>query len=174
MDNIVKLLLDAKANPNVINRNKISPLSCVDYFSTSNSIIESLLEHGAKPIVDNNSGFTLLCHACSFNNQKVTQLLLNHGVDPNSVRYNECSLLTQACKNNYIAIIDLLLKYKVKPLVHRIDYRKTLLYRACLNGFLYVVEFFFNNDYKKKKFSSYLGDDYSVDPNWSINGETLL
>ncbi|XP_026468736.1 ankyrin-1-like [Ctenocephalides felis] len=74
---IIEILLNNKADANVIDENHSTPL----HYAVKNNlidIIQLLIEKGANINVFDNTGKSPLCHAISYGNSKIVKLLLNN------------------------------------------------------------------------------------------------
>lgn len=80
--NMVQLLLDHGADPNMQDRSLQTPL----FHASANDhldIAQLLLDHGADPNIRDRIGGTALMEASANNYHSIVRLLLDHGADPN-------------------------------------------------------------------------------------------
>ena len=86
---VVKILLDGGAEPNLANSQGITPLySAASWHSTSFDMVKQLLHAGALPNVPNKSGVTPLGRAVLFEYDiNVVKLLLDSGAEPNMTNH---------------------------------------------------------------------------------------
>ena len=88
---LIKLLLESGANPNLKGERGFTPLmSCIDGLDRGvrAQAAQLLLEHGADPNIKNNQGETALSIAAYRGNVRAAQLLLDHGAIANIVDYS--------------------------------------------------------------------------------------
>ena len=118
---IVKILLDAGANPNLPKSNDMSisgssgdtALAVAVDYADNTSLIQMLLSKKADPNIPNSLGLTPLMHAIKKNHFNVVLLLLNAGADPNPKnRFGDTPLLL-AVKQGNVKIIEMLLSKRV-------------------------------------------------------------
>lgn len=110
---MVKLLLDAKANPNVSDRglSEITPLLLA--VQTGNAdVLKMLLENGAQPNhFHKEIGMTPLIAAVRSGKLKLVQLLLEKNADPDAISaLTNTTALSEAICYNHPLIVDALLK----------------------------------------------------------------
>lgn len=82
MTDIVKILLDNKADPNNV-KDGSDPLllKAASYLPNNPEIVKMLLEHGANPNVKQEDGTTILHQAAMYNKLELVQLALDKGAD---------------------------------------------------------------------------------------------
>jgi ankyrin repeat protein len=113
----VKKLLEKRANPNIFNKNKMSPLHIAAMQRDVNPIIDLLLAHPKVKVDDmNKDGKTALHLAVSVSNVVAVQKLLENGANPNITdNWGDSPLHVAAERRDGNPIIDLLLEaQKVK------------------------------------------------------------
>lgn len=107
---VVKLLLDAKADPNIQNRYGVTPI----YFAAENGnaeILTALLEAGADSNTVIPTGESVLMLAAKTGKTEAVEVLLDHGasVDFTDQRYQQTALMIAARENNP-EVTDLLIR----------------------------------------------------------------
>ncbi|HBL98999.1 TPA: hypothetical protein DDZ86_05150 [Candidatus Dependentiae bacterium] len=135
---IVKLLLENGANPNIPNKDKETPLywACAKGYL---EIVKLLLEKGANPNIANKDKETPLYLTCSNNFIEITRLLLENGAKVNILNKNGWTSLYWACCNYKLDIVKLLLEKDADVNIANKN-RETPLYPACYLGYLDIVE----------------------------------
>jgi ankyrin repeat protein len=106
---IVKLLLEKGADPNIKNRAEQTPLE-IAIFNYNIEIVKLLLEKGADPNIKNRAKQTSLEIAILINNIEIVKLLLEKGADPNIKNRDGQTLLEIAQYKDYDIIVNLLLE----------------------------------------------------------------
>lgn len=113
---LVHLLLQKGADPNVLSVYKKSPLHyAADQYGGNLDIVNMLLDCGAKPNVQDDDGNTALHHACTESNVAVVKALLNGGADVSLADIDEETPLLRACYAKSVELVDLLLKAGSDP-----------------------------------------------------------
>jgi len=109
---VIKLLLNAGANPDLHNKRKESALIIA---ATNNKpeIVTLLLNHGADKNIQNVGRETALIIAVKNNHLEIIKILLDAGVDPNIQNYLGETALILAAKNNKLEILEMLLKIPI-------------------------------------------------------------
>jgi|GEM_PF-1461473 len=111
---LVRLLLEAGADPNMPDSRDIPPLFIAIFRSAvkkNDEPVELLLKYGAKPDAGiRGSGF-LLHLTAGMKNAKVTQMLLDYQADPNSVNDRGFTPLHIAAITGNVAAVKLLLQH---------------------------------------------------------------
>ena len=110
--NVVNLLLQANANPNLSKDDGSSPIVIACLIRHS-QIIQLLLTSGADPNVQTSSGMTALMCACREGCLESTELLLMSGADPSLVQWTGLTALDFAASSGHEDIIDLLQAIKL-------------------------------------------------------------
>jgi ankyrin repeat protein len=109
----LRLLLEAGANPNVYNKNALTPLMMATQFNR-HSVVAILLEYGADPDLKVFTRMLPLIHACDRGYDETARVLLKGGADKNAVVgcCNETCLM-RAITNKKSAIFAMLLEVGV-------------------------------------------------------------
>jgi len=111
---IIKLLLQAKANPDIKDSDGITALRYAVSLHNTN-IVKLLLEADANPDIQDSEGNTALIIASLWGQQDIVTLLLNAHANPNIMNsYNETALSIAASRRNF-EIIKKLLHADAKP-----------------------------------------------------------
>jgi len=111
---VVRLLLEAGADPNKPNSRDISPLFIAVFFSMVRKNIkniELLLKYGAKPDVPVKGNITPLHMVASRRYAEITRLLLEYGTDANVINYRGETPLHFAARNGNMAVVKMLLEH---------------------------------------------------------------
>ncbi len=106
--NLIRLLLEKGADPNILSSDGLSPL----YQAVKNSNIETiriLLNKGAHPDSDSSGRDTPLYQAVRNKHHAIAELLLKCNADPDCNAEGEETALYQAAKNNDLKMVMLLL-----------------------------------------------------------------
>jgi ankyrin repeat protein len=109
---IVQLLLAAKANPNVLNRQLNTPLHNAALAGALDTV-KALLQAGANLGLVDNVGETALHRAATGGHVEVMKLLLSAGMDPNCRDRQGQTALHQAAERGQVEAVKLLLDRKV-------------------------------------------------------------
>jgi hypothetical protein len=108
---IVRLLLEHGADPNMENTNGDTPL-LISSNNGHTEISKLLLEHGADPNIENTN--TPLNLAAVKGHTEIAKLLLEHGAEPN-ILINNTTALISATHKEYTEIVKLLLEHGADP-----------------------------------------------------------
>ena len=103
------------------------------------TVVESLLEAGAQPDVQDALGWTPLIHAAKNGDTGSVRALLKHGADPNAKDRFSGTALMQAAANGHVKTVEFLLANGADPSVTA-DNGKSALTLAQENGHLSVAE----------------------------------
>jgi ankyrin repeat protein len=137
---IVRILLDAGANPNLTDFSNQSALMWAA-FKNHPDIVDLLLKFNANPeIKESGSGQTALISSVIRQQEKIVKLLLEHGADPNLTDNKNQSALMFAAYNNHPDIVDLLLKFNADPEIKESKYGQTALISSVIKQHEDVVK----------------------------------
>jgi len=100
------------------------------YFSDNADALETMLQYGLNPNMQNNALYTLLILACKKSQPKSALVLLDYNADPNFQNKYDESALILACKKGLVEVIDKLLQCHADVNV-RNDKGETALIMAC-------------------------------------------
>ena len=118
---IVKLLLQSGAEPNLVNTYSGStPLHLASSYGYTD-IVRLLLEAGANPNITNGNGNTPLHLASSSGYTDIVRLLLETGANPNIRDRNGNTPLISASSRDRIEIVKMLLEHGVDPSIRNND-----------------------------------------------------
>ncbi|XP_019859935.1 PREDICTED: ankyrin repeat domain-containing protein 50-like, partial [Amphimedon queenslandica] len=108
---VVKLLLEYKADVNVTDENELTPL-CNASIPGHTEIVKLLLEHGVANVdhTDKDND-TPLGMACVKGSTQVVELLLKHGANVNHINKQIRTPLVMACIAGHTEIVELLLEH---------------------------------------------------------------
>jgi hypothetical protein len=134
----VRLLLDAGADPNVVNQNR-EPVLVEAVKEKQEEIVTLLLEAGADPGALNQNKVPVIVEAIQHKREKIVELLLEHGADPSSKNENREPVLVQAVKDKQEQIARLLLERGADP-NSRDQNRRPVLIEAVRNKQTAIVE----------------------------------
>eukprot|EP01125_Pyxidicula_operculata_P006186 TRINITY_DN2153_c1_g1_i1.p1 TRINITY_DN2153_c1_g1~~TRINITY_DN2153_c1_g1_i1.p1 ORF type:complete len:1534 (-),score=299.24 TRINITY_DN2153_c1_g1_i1:296-4588(-) len=110
----VRILLGAKADPNLMDLNKATPLNICCCFNYVDVAIE-LLKASAKVNQQDKFGYSPLHNACAGGFANMVKVLLEHKADVEQTRgNNELTPLHHASKHGHLPIIEILLDHGVK------------------------------------------------------------
>jgi len=137
---IVKMLLEAGANPNLTDGYGKTALMWAAYWGRSRtSIVKMLLEAGAKPNLTDKDGKTALMLASEKGHTDIVKMLLNAEANPNLVDVDGKTALMEASRNGHTDIVEMLLAAEVDPNLTDKDGRTALMW-ASRNGHRDIVE----------------------------------
>lgn len=105
---IVSMLLESKADPNIQNHEGETALMIASVWEFK-EIIEILLSSGSNIDARNTYGETPLMRVCSNGNSEIANMLLKHGANPNAQDKSGYSSLMTACHSQNIEMVQLLL-----------------------------------------------------------------
>ncbi|KAL9084863.1 MAG: hypothetical protein Q9159_004984 [Coniocarpon cinnabarinum] len=108
----VRLLLEAGANPNIAEANKLPVADAINVAArnaTDPLIIKTLLDFGANPDSRGVDRMTSLIHAARRDNYSFALLLLEHSANINAISSSNMTPLTAAVTNNSHNVLKLLL-----------------------------------------------------------------
>ncbi|AIF81939.1 hypothetical protein I862_06925 [endosymbiont of Acanthamoeba sp. UWC8] len=135
---IVKLLLDKGADPNIAANKGVTPL----YIAAQNghvNVVELLLKRGANTDFITDEGITPLYIAAQNGHVNVVELLLKSGANVDPITGKGITPLYIAAQNGYVNIVELLLKRGANTNFIT-DEGITPLYIAAQNGYVNIVE----------------------------------
>ena len=105
----VKILLKASANPNMCNRDKMSPLTIAACFENF-ELMELLVHHGAE-MKQTFPPFGTALHTVAVEGKvHATRKLLKMGTDPNIIDHEGTTPLRRAVENKHAAVVAVLLE----------------------------------------------------------------
>ena len=143
-NNVVELLLKAKADPNACSNdktrainNQVTPLMLASQ-EGYNEVVELLLKAKADPNACSKDGTTAIYIASQNGHSVVVSTLLTSGADPNMTDSNRWNPLMVSSQNGHNEVVELLLKAKVNPNACN-NNRATAIYIASQNGHSVVV-----------------------------------
>ncbi|MGA3028334.1 MAG: ankyrin repeat domain-containing protein [Bryobacteraceae bacterium] len=99
-EQIVKLLLDAGANPNGRNKEG-NPVLLAALARQDPAIVEDLIRAGASVRETSSSGWPMIVHAAYAGNQKIVQLLLDSGANVNETGKDGATALLAATNKHH-------------------------------------------------------------------------
>jgi ankyrin repeat protein len=145
---VVKLLLDKDADPNIENRySGRTPLqNAVE--NGHQEVVKLLLDKDADPNIESRySGQTPLQNAVENGHQEVVKLLLDKDADPNiESRYSGQTPLHYAVENGHQEVVKLLLDKDADPNIESRYSGQTPLQNAVENGYREVVKLLLDKD----------------------------
>ena len=107
---LIKLLLDAGANPNHAEFNGFSALMIASVLDDADLILQ-LCEHGAKLNATNTEGNTPLMAAAHFGNVNAMKALIEKGANPRAKDAEDETALDIAKNNGHVKAVELLAQY---------------------------------------------------------------
>ncbi|ORX53883.1 ankyrin [Piromyces finnis] len=115
------------------------------YFSDNANAIETMLQYGLNPNMQNNAYYTLLILACKKNQPKSALVLLDYNADPNyQNKYDETALIL-ACKKGMLKVIEKLIQCHANVNL-RNDKGETALIMACWKKNIEIVKLLLETD----------------------------
>ena len=155
---IVELLLEKGVDPNLANKDGLTPL----YVASRNKhtkLVKLLLSNGANPNLEKENVATPLFLASRNGHMEIVTLLLNAEANPNlAYSCNELTPLYVASLLGHSEVVKTLLSRGAKPNLS-IDNGISPLYRAAYNGYTKTVEHLLNAGADPN-----LGNEYGVTP----------
>jgi len=124
---IIKAILDAKANPNSSSEKGVTSLSLAVYHQNK-EIIGLLLEAGAKTDCRDVNGYTPLCIAINYQNKEIVSMLLKAGANPDSCGVSNFAPLHLAIVSENKDIAVMLLDAGANPLKQTTEFGSPLEY----------------------------------------------
>lgn len=142
---VVQILLQSKANPNILNDDKRPPLRWAAYYGNM-EIGKELLDCGAGSTLNagDYEGWTPLHTASSVGREPFVKLLLQHGADPNCITKTGQTPLHLAAQKGNVLIIQMLLNYGAQWNI-KDNNGDTALHVASFNHREEAIEAFFNH-----------------------------
>lgn len=110
---VVKVLLDGKADPNSECERKETPLQQAAWRGHA-VVCQLLLESGVDPNAKSDSRATPLHQAAANGHEVVSRLLLNFGGDPNTIDKSKQTPGARAEENNHLGLSKLLKSLEIK------------------------------------------------------------
>ncbi|KAJ7589364.1 Pfs, NACHT and ankyrin domain protein, partial [Mycena floridula] len=126
---IVKLLLEENADPNICDKGQWTPLSYA-VKEGHIDIVKLLLEKNADPNICDKGQWTPLSYAVKEGHIDIVKLLLEKNADPNICNKGQWTPLSYAVKEGHIDIVQLLLEKNADPNICDKDQRTPLSYAA--------------------------------------------
>lgn len=111
---ILKLLLDHRADPNIRDEVNSTPLHLAIEVGRKKAV-DLLLRHNANPDVQNNANHTPLYYAILAKDVGLVKILLEHDANPNAQEALGQSLLHLAAKKDEIVSVNMLLEHGADP-----------------------------------------------------------
>ncbi len=134
---LVKLLLQYKADPNIEDIGKVTALM---YGTGNSTIFKMLLDHGADLNATDIFKNTMMHYACMIGNVRVVEIILSRNRDLiNKINTNGKTPLMAASYSGHLAVVKRLLKEHADPNIQTI-YGSTPLLCASIEGHLLVVQ----------------------------------
>ncbi|XP_063404188.1 uncharacterized protein LOC134687660 [Mytilus trossulus] len=140
---VVKMLINNKANINTCDNEECSPL----YIACQNGhteVVQMLINNKADINKCNNEEYSPLYIACYNRHTEVVQMLINNKADINKCRDTGASPVYIACQNGYTEVVQMLINNKADINKCR-DTEASHVYIACQNGYTEVVQMLINN-----------------------------
>ena len=136
-----ELLLDAGVDPNLGNREGITPI----YWAPTGEMVELLVAKGADPNIKPKGRETPLAHAALYassyaeDGRTKVAALLEAGADPNTIRYDKTPLILWATEYNQASTAQMLLKYGADTTT-KDEYGTTALHIAARKSYAAIAE----------------------------------
>ena len=134
---LVKLLLDAGANPNKKDNISYTALIYAVQYGYI-EIVQLLLEAGVWVNIQNNIGDTALIEASLNGNIEIIELLLATGADPNIRNNDDDTALMWASQMGHIEIVELLLEVDADPNIRNFGDDTALIFASQM-GYIEIV-----------------------------------
>ncbi|XP_076079493.1 uncharacterized protein LOC143049705 isoform X3 [Mytilus galloprovincialis] len=148
---IVKLLLDNKADSNKCTDDRVSPLYVVCQ-NNHIEIVKILLDNKADINKCKDDGVSPLFIACHNNHIEIVKILLDNKADINKCTDTGVSPLYIACRNNHIETVKILLDNKAD--INKCDANgASPLHFACRNNHIEIVKILLDNKADIDKFT---------------------
>jgi len=139
--NIVQLLLDHGAGPNVSDKDGKTPLLlAAGYPSNDCSILHTLFAHGAYSHYNDNNGNTILHYAVCSKSMTKSRMLIEKGLFTDKKNKDGKTPLFIACETNQDSLVSLLLEHGANINIKNIHTGDSMLHVAAENGFINIVE----------------------------------
>ena len=132
--NIINMLLDAGADPNVADTNGYTCLHATAYCGVRQGVFQAIIDHGVDVNATNKQNQTALLVACTQQNTDLINTLLNAGADPSIADTNGDTCLHQAVtQSSSKAILQAIIDHgaEVNATNHE---NQTALLPACKEG----------------------------------------
>ena len=138
---IVRILLDAGANPNLTNCASGQTALISSVIRQHEKIVKLLLEHGADPNLTDNKNQSALIWAASKKHFNIVELLLKYKANPEikENKYGQTALIISAIKQHE-NIVKLLLEHGADPNTHTKDGANSLSQAVLKNNIAIVRE----------------------------------
>ena len=109
-----------KKNVNLQDRWGITALMVAAQYGTAD-MVKTLLEHGAKPDIQNNDGWTALALAARYGTADMVKTLLEHGAKPDIQKNDGWPVLIIAARYGTADMVKILLEHGAKPDIQNND-----------------------------------------------------
>jgi len=130
---IVRLLLDKGAKPNISDKYGDSPLMAAA-LKGHKEVVKLLIEKGADPNMIDCDEYAALHYAVSMGHNDVIQMLLDNGADPNMTDCDEYAALHCAARMGHNDVIRMLLDIGADPNISN-EHGETPLHMAVISGY---------------------------------------
>ncbi len=114
-ENIVRLLLEYDANPNIREDHEGWTALMLASGKGQDDLVMLLLEHDADPDFQDEDDMTALLHATTANRTNIVRVLLEHDADPDYQNFDNETALMVASEEGYTNIARLLLEHDADP-----------------------------------------------------------
>ena len=102
----INVLLNAGADPNIVNFNGATCLHCALSGGCSPEILQTIINHGVDVNAKKNNSKTALIRACEKGNSNAIKVLLNAEADPNIAHCLHCAVTRRCSKEVLQALIN--------------------------------------------------------------------